>query len=217
MSSEREKRNCTVTAVVPAYNEADRVGETVRSVAKYVDTVLVVDDASNDATGRRAEEAGASVLTQEKNEGYIAAVKRGFAAADTDIVVTIDADGELPADQIPTLVHPVCKGGADMVQGRRDQIVRPSEQFLTWLANWGGDVGDSGTGLRALRTELAQDLDLKGACICGVFSLEVLERGGFIAEVPIQLRTVEKPRGVAWYHFGQFFYVMAALLRKWAA
>lgn len=215
MSSEREESNCTVTAVIPAYNEADRVGETVHSVAKYVNTVLVVDDASTDPTGRRVEEAGASVLTQEKNEGYIAAVKRGFAAVDTDIVVTIDADGELPADQIPTLVRPVCKGEADMGQGRRDQIVRPSEQFLTWLASWGGDVGDSGTGLRALRTELARNLNLKGACICGIFSLEVLERGGRIAEVPIRLRTVKKPRGIAWYHFRQFFYVAAALLRKW--
>jgi len=212
-----EESDCTVTAVVPAYNEADRVGETVRSVAKYVDTVLVVDDASTDSTGSRAEESGASVLSQEENEGYIAAVKRGFAAADTDVVVTIDADGELPANQIPTLVHPVCKGEADMVQGRRNQTVRPSEQLLTWLASWGGDVGDSGTGLRALRTELAQKLNLKGACICGIFSLEVLRRGGRIVEVPIRLKTVEKPRGIAWYHFNQVFYVAAALLRKWAA
>jgi glycosyltransferase involved in cell wall biosynthesis len=217
MFDSSEGCDCDVTAVIPAYNEADRVGETVRSVSKYVDTALVVDDASTDSTTEQAEKAGAAVITQEKNQGYIAAIKSGFQTADTEIVVTIDADGELPADQIPALVQPICKRKADMVQGHRNQIVRPSERFLTWLASWGGDVGDSGTGLRALRTELAEQLDLRGACICGVFSLEVLKRGGRIAEVPVHLRTVEKWRGIAWYHLRQFFYVAAALIRKWTA
>jgi glycosyltransferase involved in cell wall biosynthesis len=155
------------------------------------------------------------VLTQEKNQGYIAAIKRGFKAVDTDIVVTIDADGELPPDRIPALVRPVCSGDADMVQGRRGQIARPSERFLTWLASWGGPVGDSGTGLRALRTELARELDLRGACICGVFSLEVLAHGVRIAEVSVNLRSIQKPRGIAWYHLGQIGYVAAELVRKW--
>jgi hypothetical protein len=213
----KKKSGCTVTAVVPAYNEVGRVGKTVRTAAKHVDTVLVVDDASTDSTVQQAEEAGASVLVQEENKGYIAAIKRGFAASDADIVVTIDADGELPADQIPALVHPICEGEADMVQGRRDRVVRLSERLLTWLASWGGTVGDSGTGLRALRTDLAQKLDLEGMCICGVFSLEVLERGGRIVEVPVRLKRIKKPRGIAWYHFSQVFYVLAALLRKWRA
>lgn len=205
---------CTVTAVMPAYNEAERIEDTIRSVAEYVDTVLVIDDASTDGTGQRAREAGATVLTQPSNQGYIAAIKRGFAAADTDVVVTIDADGELPADRIPALARPVCEGMADMVQGRRNRIARPSERFLTWLASWGGSVGDSGTGFRALRTDLAQSLELRGACICGIFSLEVLAHGGRITEVPVTLQTVEKPRGIAWYHLSQFFYVVAALVRR---
>lgn len=203
-----------MTAVMPAYNEADRVGGTVRAVNQHVDTVLVVDDASTDATGERARAAGATVLTQSTNQGYIAAIKRGFAAAETEVVVTIDADGEFPADRIPDLVRPVCREEVDMVQGHRDQIVRPSEQVLTWLASWGGPVGDSGTGLRALRTDLAQRLDLRGACICGIFSLEVLRRGGEIAEVPVRLRQTEGPRGIAWFHLRQVFYVGAALVRN---
>lgn len=182
-----------------------------------MDRVLVIDDASTDDTAREARKAGADVLTQSSNSGYIAAIKRGFSEADTDIVVTVDADGELPVERVPNLVQPVCTGEADMVQGHRGHIVRPSEKLLTWLASFGGPVGDSGTGLRALRTNLAQTLDLHGACICGIFSLEVLRRGGKIEEVPIRLREVEKLRGVAWQHFAQVFYVGAALFRSWVS
>ncbi|MCS4198102.1 glycosyltransferase family 2 protein [Salinibacter ruber] len=213
-SGKKTQYDCSVTAVIPAYNEEDRVAETVRAVKKHVDTVLVIDDASSDATGEQASAAGATVLTQDTNQGYIAAIKRGFAAAETTVVVTIDADGEFPAGQIPDLVGPVCRGEADMVQGCRDRTVRPSEQFLTWLARWGGPVGDSGTGFRALRTELAQSLDLNGACICGIFSLEVLRRGGRIAEVPVQLQHSDEPRSIAWFHLRQVFYVGAALVQN---
>ncbi len=99
-----------------------------------MDETLVVDDASTDDTGTRSRAAGATVLTQSNNRGYIAAIKRGFRAVDTDIVVTIDADGEFPPDRIPPLVRPMCKGETDTFQGHRGTIVRPSEQFLTWLA-----------------------------------------------------------------------------------
>ncbi len=210
---ENHSNDCTTAAIIPAYNEVERIEKTVEFVGKYVDRILVVDDASTDDTGARARAAGATVLTQSHNQGYIAASKRGFRAADTDIVVTIDADGEFSPDRIPHLVRPVCKGEADMVQGHRGKIVRPSEQFLTWLAGWGGPVGDSGTGFRALRTDLAQALDLEGKCICGIFSLEVLGRGGKIQEVPVRLNEIDKPRGIAWYHGKQFFYVVQALFR----
>lgn len=215
MGDEGTEGNCTVTAVMPAYNEAGRIGETIRSVAAYVDRVVVIDDASTYATATKAREAGATVVTHSTNQGYIASIESGFSRVDDGIVVTVDADGELPAGCIPDLVRPVCRGEADMMQGQRGQIVRPTERFLTWLAGWGGEVGDSGTGFRALRVDLAKTLELRGACICGVFSLEVLGRDGHIEEVPVQLNNVDKPRGIAWHHFRQVFYVVAALLQKW--
>jgi glycosyltransferase involved in cell wall biosynthesis len=205
---------CSVTAVIPAYNEAERIAGTVRDVQPHVDTALVIDDGSTDATAERARRAGARVVQQPTNRGYIAAIKRGFREAETPVVVTMDGDGELPSERIPDLVGPVCQGEADMVQGRRASIPRPSEAVLTWLAGWGGDVGDSGTGMRALRTDLARSLSLDGACICGIFALEVLNRSGTITEVSINLRDVNKPRGVAWYHFWQFFHILNILRRQ---
>jgi glycosyltransferase involved in cell wall biosynthesis len=160
-----------------------------------------------------ARDAGAQVLTQPVNQGYIAAIKAGFTAATTEIVVVCDADGEFPPERIPDLVAPILAGQADMVQGHRNIVPRPSEQFLTWLAGLRGPVGDSGTGFRALRTDLARQLDLHGMCICGILALEVLSRGGVIVEVPITLQQIDKPRRIAWYHVRQFFYLLPWLMR----
>ncbi len=204
----------TVSAVMPAYNESGRVAGAIAAVQPYADEVLVIDDGSTDETAREAAEAGARVLRQARNQGYLAAIRRGFAEAEGDVVVTVDADGEMPVERIPDLVRPIAEGRADMVQGRRERIVRPSEALLTRLASLKGPVGDSGTGFRALRTDLARRLELKGACICGVFSLEVLSLGGRITEVPVRLRHVDKPRRIAWYHARQFFYVLAWFIHR---
>lgn len=95
---ESDSGDCSTAAVIPAYNEGERIEKTVQSVDKHVDETLVVDDASTDDTGTQARGAGAKVLIQPENQGYIAAIKRGFRAANTDVVVTIDADGEFPPD-----------------------------------------------------------------------------------------------------------------------
>ncbi len=204
-----------VTAVLPAFNEAGRVGKTVAALHGIVDEILVIDDASSDTTAQEARTAGARVLTQPANQGYIAAIKRGFAEAQGEIVVVVDADGEFPVAAIPDLVAPIRAGQADMVQGHRDLVPRPSERVLTWLAGLRGPVGDSGTGIRALRTELARRLRLEGVCICGIFALEVLANGGVIAEIPVKLQTIQKPRRIAWFHIRQFLILLPWLLRRY--
>lgn len=197
---------------MPAYNEESRIQDTVEEVQKYVDETLVIDDASDDTTAEKAEAAGAVVLKNARNKGYIYSIKKGFKKASHEIIVTIDADGELPAAKIPELVAPIMRGEADMVQGKRNRIVRPSEKFLTWLAGFKGPVGDSGSGFRAIKKELATELVLNGNCICGIFSLEVLSLGGQISQIPIRLKSVDKPRRIAWYHIGQFFKLLKFMI-----
>jgi glycosyltransferase involved in cell wall biosynthesis len=202
-----------VSVVIPAYNEATRIGPVVNAALQYADEVLVVDDGSSDETGQMAEAAGAWVVRQA-NAGYIAAVKRGFREARGQVVVTMDADGEHRAEDIPRLAAPILSGEADLVLGARAHIARASERFLNWLANRRVRVRDSGTGFRALRRDLALQLQLEGRCICGVSVLEPASLGARIVEVPIELTGVEKPRRVAWYHILQLFYVLRWLVRR---
>lgn len=203
-----------ISAVIPAYNEASRIVDTLTQVKPYVDEIIVIDDASTDDTAALASEYGARVFSQTSNQGYINAIKYGFQKAHGDIVITLDADGEFSANAIPDLIKPILDGHADMVQGHRNHIPRPSERFLTWLAQHKIDAGDSGTGLRALRTGLAQSLDIKGACICGVVSLEVASKGGRITEIPIKLKQISKPRKIAWFHLKQCFYLLPWMFKK---
>lgn len=202
-----------VTAVIPAYNEAERIGAVVERALSHVDEVIVVDDASEDATGAVAANAGAHVVRMPTNQGYIAAIKAGFARAEGEIVVTLDGDGELPPEEIPRLVGPVVRGDADMVQGARPHAPRPSERLIKSFVNLFAPAGDTGTGMRAMRVGLARDLTISGACICGTLTLEVLRRGGTVVDLPIQLAPVNKPRGIAWYHIGQFGHVVVELTR----
>ncbi|MFB0534342.1 MAG: glycosyltransferase family 2 protein [Anaerolineae bacterium] len=201
-----------ISVVIPAYNEATRIGDVVRAALAVADEVIVVDDGSDDDTALVAEAAGAQAVRQA-NAGYIAAVKRGFRQAHGDVVVTMDADGEHRAEYIPCLVAPIMEGRADLVLGRRRRIARPSERFLNWLTRLQvRQVHDTGTGFRALRRELALKLHLRGRCICGVSVLEPVALGARVAEVPIELAHVQKPRRIAWFHLPQAWYVLGWLI-----
>jgi glycosyltransferase involved in cell wall biosynthesis len=197
----------SVSVVIPAYNEEMRVAAVVRGALAYAGEVIVVDDGSTDGTAQAAEGAGARVVRQA-NAGYIAAIKRGFREAAGDVVVTMDADGEHRAGDIPRLVAPILAGQADLVLGARGRVARPSERFLNRLASLRVRVSDSGTGFRALRRELALQLKLDGRCICGISVLEPAMLGARIIEVPIELVRVDKPRRIAWYHMSQMWYVL---------
>jgi hypothetical protein len=101
-----------------------------------------------------------------------------------------------------------------MVQGRRDHVPRVSERLVTRLAGLGGPVGDSGTGFRAIRRDLACALEIRGSCICGTLALEVLAGDEPIEEVPVRTRMIRgRPRRIAWRHAHQALLVLAMVLR----
>jgi glycosyltransferase involved in cell wall biosynthesis len=113
-----------VAVVIPALNEADRIGATVTAAAALpgVDEVIVVDDGSRDATARVAEQAGASVLSHARNRGKAAAMETGAAAVQaldqrdgtSRLLLFLDADlGDTAAEAGP-LITPVAAGEADM-------------------------------------------------------------------------------------------------------
>lgn len=106
----------TVTCLIPAWNEAARIGEVLRAVIGHplVDEVIVIDDASVDDTGGVAAQAGARVLSLPKNGGKSAAVAAGLRVARGELVMFLDADLiGLTADQVTALVSPVLTGQSD--------------------------------------------------------------------------------------------------------
>lgn len=200
-----------VTVVVPAYNEADRVGATVRELVQDY-SVVVVDDCSTDNTATEARKAGATVIQQPDNKGYIVALKRGFREASSNVIVTFDADGEHRPGDIQNLVRPIEEDTFDLVLGARGTIPRPSERLLNRLTQLQVPVQDSGTGLRAIRRSLALQLELDTACTCGTLVLEAASKGARIGEVSIETRPIEGPRGIAWKHGEQLVHVLRYLL-----
>lgn len=116
----RKRRDMKISVVIPVYNEARTIGETVRRVHQYVPEaeVLVVDDGSTDNSSQAAREAGAYVWSHPYNIGNGAAVKTGIRLASGHKIVLMDGDGQHDPADIPRLVEASEK--FDMVIGARD-------------------------------------------------------------------------------------------------
>lgn len=109
-------------AIVPAYNEEERIGSVVRSLFEQVDQVVVIDDSSSDNTREEARAAGAIVLTHEINRGQGAALETGHMYArliGADYVVHFDGDGQFSVDDIESAYRHLQEMRVDIVFGSR--------------------------------------------------------------------------------------------------
>jgi glycosyltransferase involved in cell wall biosynthesis len=146
-------------AVIPAHNEEATVGGVVAGALRHVAAVVVVDDASTDATGERAREAGADVTRLDPNVGKGAALERGLDRAldlGADVVVTMDADGEHVPDDLPALLAAL--EDADLVTGFRDVYrtgmrKRLNQLALFWFRVLDPEIRDTICGFRAFRAD----------------------------------------------------------------
>jgi glycosyltransferase involved in cell wall biosynthesis len=108
--------------IIPAYNEEANIAVTVRSAKHHLPdaTILVIDDGSTDATQRLASDAGAVVISSEKNRGYGSTLKMGYRIAvgcEVDHVLQLDADGQHDPQYLPVLRAAL--KGHDVVIGSR--------------------------------------------------------------------------------------------------
>lgn len=116
-------RRSNILVIIPALNEEACIAQVVRAVRKACPAdVLVIDDASTDATAGYARSAGADVLSLPVNLGIGGAVQTGLLYADEhgyDIAVQIDGDGQHDPLYLDVLTQPLIRGVADMVIGSR--------------------------------------------------------------------------------------------------
>jgi dolichyl-phosphate beta-glucosyltransferase len=112
-----------LSLVIPAFNEAARVGPGLRRASEYLQArglsheVLVVDDGSVDATAEVAEAAGARVLRHDRNRGKGAAVRTGVLASAGASVLISDADFSTPIEEVEKLAGYLAE--AELVLGSR--------------------------------------------------------------------------------------------------
>ncbi len=120
-------RDGRVLALVPAHDEATRIGAVVAGARRHL-PVLVVDDGSSDDTAAIAEAAGARVIRQAPNQGKGAALRAGFAAAleaGARAVITLDGDGQHDPAEIPAFLGAYARRAiegvpSELIVGRRD-------------------------------------------------------------------------------------------------
>lgn len=178
-----------VVAGIPAYNEAKCIGEVIEKALRHVDEVIVADDGSIDDTARVAETAGAKVVRSKLNQGAGNATRLCLQAArdrNADVLITIDADGQHNAEEIPSVVAPLLDKEADLVIGSR---------FIEYV----GDIPRYrrfGIGIITLLLNLAAKVKISDSQSCfrayskrAIENLDIMEKGfGFSIETLVQAR-----------------------------
>jgi len=167
-----------LSVVMPCYNESATIGEIVKRVlaSPHTAELIIVDDGSTDGTRdllTSFDDERVSVVLQPQNQGKGAAIRRGFAEAQSDFVIVQDADLEYDPVDYELVLEPLLSGVADVVYGSRFQSGRPrrvlyfwhsvGNRMLTLLSNMFTDLNltDMETCFKAFRTEVVKSLDLK--------------------------------------------------------
>lgn len=164
----------TICALIAAFNEEPTVFQVVTGAARLVSQVVVVDDGSTDATAVRAKEAGATVLTHERNQGKGRAIRTGLAyvlARQYSHVLLLDADLQHDPEEIPKLIAQAERGIGDFVLGERRfaKETMPAARFYSNVIGSrilsrfiGVAVVDSQSGFRLIRADLLRKITLTG-------------------------------------------------------
>lgn len=118
-------RGLTTAVVIPAFNEEQAIGPAIRSVPAFVDHIIVVDDASRDATARRAAAmppGRLEILRHGANRGVGGAIVSGYRRAlalGLDATAVMAGDGQMDPRDLPRLLDALVDEQADYAKGNR--------------------------------------------------------------------------------------------------
>jgi len=191
--------------VIPAYNEAETIGNVLKNLPKKLNGVdqivpIVVDDGSMDKTYDLAKKNTRYVIRHVVNLGVGAATTTGFEAAkrlNSDIVVTMDADGQHNPNDIKKIIKPILDRKADIVIGTRMLTIAGMPiikiignwfmNFITFLVfrKW---TTDSQSGMKALNKKACTLMTFHslGYEICSEIIGEVKRNNLAMKEIPIE-------------------------------
>ena len=196
----------SVSVGIPCHDEEKTVLGVIKGFQSELPDaeIIVIDNDSTDATAKIARDAGATVVF-EKRRGKGFAVRRLFAAASGDVLVMVDGDGTYMSGEVHALLAPIQNDHVDVVVGNR---LKRQWRGFTLAHRLGNRVfrgmlnfffhtryDDILSGYRAMRKEFyaAVPILAKGFEIETELTLQALERGYIVKEVPIKYTT--RPEG----------------------
>lgn len=164
-----------VTVIIPTRNEEEAIVDTIRSVpdngwCKSLD-FLIIDGNSSDRTRELAEKEGAEVYL-EPRRGYGRAYRTGFAMANGDIIVTMDADCTYPGEEVPGLVRRLLEEDLEFITcDRLKRAEQGSMSGLHGFGNWAlsftarmlfwNGINDSQSGMWVFRKRIFDDSKMR--------------------------------------------------------
>jgi dolichyl-phosphate beta-glucosyltransferase len=210
----------TFSVVIPCFNEAARIGRTLRLTLDYLQSaspeseLIVINDGSTDATSAIARDVLTTAETENRllenfpNRGKGAAVRTGLLAAQKPIGLFFDADLSTPLSQIPKVIGPIANGDVDLAFGSRaldrsligirqprrreyaGRVFNLLVRLSTGLPFW-----DTQCGFKAFRLDVCRPL-LEAARVQGfAFDVELLflaHRAGLrLQEIPVRWNHAE--------------------------
>ena len=211
-------RAARIAVVIPSFRAAATIGSVLGAIGPEVELIYVVDDGCPDSTGERAlrdhEDSRLAVLRNPRNLGVGGAMKRGYARALADgaeIVVKLDADGQMDPLHIPLLLAPILQGSADYAKGNRfaPERLMPSGSapralkamppvrragnmafsMLHRAATGYWRIGDPANGYTAVHARALERIGLEALADCFFFETDMLFRlnlvDAVVADVPL--------------------------------
>ncbi len=224
-----------IIAVIPAFNEAETIGQVVSITKPYVDEIIVADDGSKDETVSIAQEAGAVVITHKINLGVGQTISDGIKKAledSADIIVTLDADGQHKPQHIPALVAPIKSGQCDIVIGSRfldntnigttSKLKYVGNLIFSWLLRrlLRLKLTDFQSGFRAIERNAAKKITLKHRhTYTHEMIVDACKKGLNISEIPMTVNgrlygDSKVVTNIIKYVIAQVFIIFSTLLRK---
>jgi glycosyltransferase involved in cell wall biosynthesis len=215
-----------VIVVMPAYNAAETLLDTYRSIPPdCVDKVILVDDGSIDETVRVAQELDLELIVHPHNAGYGANQKTCYMEAlrqGAEIVIMLHPDGQYDPEIIPEMIAAIRDGRGDFVMGSR--FLPPSSareggmptykylanRFLTSAENlvMGTNLSECHTGYRAYSRSLLEAVPFLRNSNNFVFDTEMIFQaqyfGFHFAEVPVETKYFNEASSISFLASTQY-------------
>lgn len=202
-----------IAAVIPCYRVEREIQSVLQTVPAYIKHIIVVDDASPDATADRVAASAKQderilLIRHPSNQGVGGAMVTGYRKAlelGAQIVVKIDGDGQMDTDHLPELLKPLIEGRADYSKGNRFRDFKSLQKmplirrvgnmglgFLSKAATGYWNMFDPTDGFIAIRSEVLIQLPLERIDHTYYFETSMLANlyliGAVIKDIPMPAR-----------------------------